>query len=92
MTKIAHLPAKAPALARLQKALELFASEDIAGIRVTRVFKYALCKALEGNQTVANSYFLIPETIYGHPYKIDPSIDIPTAFVIDLKKDREQAP
>ena len=91
MTKIAHLPTKAPALARLQKARELFASEDIAGIRVTRVFKYALCKAIEGNQTVAN-YFLLPETIYGHPYTVDPSIDIATAFVIDLKKDREQAP
>jgi hypothetical protein len=89
MTKIAHLPAKAPALARLQKALESFACEDIAGIRVSRVFNYALFNALEGN---GPKLFRIPRTLYGHPYSVDESVPIIDAFVIDLKKDREQAP
>jgi hypothetical protein len=91
MTNIAHLPAKAPALARLQKALESFACEDIAGIRVTRVFNFAIFSALEGNGP-GNKVFRFPRTLYGHPYTVDATIDIPTAFVIDLKKDREQAP
>jgi hypothetical protein len=91
MTNVAHLPTKAPALARLQKALELFASEDVAGIRMTRLFKSAVFHAL-GSNDPDSKYFHFPKTLYGHPYSVDPRIDIPTAFVIDLKNDREQRP
>jgi hypothetical protein len=86
MNEVCMLPAKSLALTRLQNELGLFASEDIAGIRVSRVFHHAIFNALEGN---GPKLFRIPRTLYGHPYTVDESVPIITAFVIDLRKDKE---
>lgn len=80
------LPTKSLALTRLQNELGLFASEDVAGIRVTKVFNHAITAALTERE---HNFLRNHNKLYGHPYRVDPSIDLATAFVIDLRKDKE---